>query len=152
MADFELNAWVTATRDMGYDDADNPVKIGQVFQLGGHVNDEVMVKIGYLTLLKPQPKKRPKKFRKFMDSLHVCAGKHGCGRKFKYEDHRDRCGYKHLQDQAALLAEQEQAARERTFNRLERDPLNLSGPDVPQRGKVIYPNHPQGERLVHVGA
>lgn len=149
MADFELNAWVTATRDMGYDDADNPVKIGQVFQLGGYVNDEVMVKVGYLTLLQPQPKKKHKKLRKFLAALHECGG---CGRKFKYEDHRNRCGFQHEQEQAALLAEQEQAARERTFDRLERDPLNLSGPDVPQRGKVIYPDHPQGDRLVHVGA
>lgn len=149
MADFPLNAWVMSSRDMGYDDPDNPVRIGQVFQLGGHVNDEVMIKVGYLTLLNPQPKKKRKKLQRFIDSLLLCGA---CGRMFKFDDHRDRCGYQHEQDQEALLLEQKQQAADRTADRLGREPLNLSGPDVPQRGRVIYPDHPQGDRLVHVGA
>ena len=124
MADYPTDAFVRATRDFAYDDGKNPLMTGQVIRLGGYRNDTNLVKVGYLDVLDPQPKKKPKKLQKFLDRLHLC-GK--CGRRFLYDDHRNRCGFSHEEpEQHAAIATDERRARR--ANELGQDRLVLESP------------------------
>lgn len=74
--------YVVANRDFTYTD-DLRVRRGQVFRLGEHRNDEVLIKHGHVTVMEPQPKASA------VDRLPTCGL---CGRQFTDENWRDRCG------------------------------------------------------------
>jgi hypothetical protein len=79
--------YVVASKDFHYDEgAVGKVKLGQVFQLQGHINDGSLLRHQLVISLDPQPD------RKAFEKLPQCGE---CGRRFAEEWQRDRCGASH---------------------------------------------------------
>ena len=90
--------YVVANRDFTYT-AELQVRRGQVFALGGHRNDALLIKHRHVALLDPQP--TAAKVKQFP----TCGE---CGRQFVSEHWRERCG-----ELDTLPAEERRRARRR---------------------------------------
>ncbi len=98
--------WVWATKDFQYDDeAVGYVKRGQIFELGGHRNDEPLLKHRLLALLDPQPKGEEP-----LEKFPRCGT---CGNFFVEGWMRDRCGEHHEMTSVELKEERRERAHQR---------------------------------------
>lgn len=97
--------WVRANKDFRYDEAVGEVKLGQVFQLGGHINDAGLLRHSLVAPLDPQPSAAQRK------RLPACGT---CGRVFAEMWHRDRCGLAHEAASTDVVADR----RHRVHNRI----------------------------------
>ncbi len=86
--------YVAASRDFTYT-AELVVKRGQVFQLGGHKNDALLLRHRHVSLLDPQPKAAALK------AMPTCGE---CGRVFMEEYLRAQCGASHEETDTDALA------------------------------------------------
>lgn len=119
--------YVQALRDFGYDAELGKVMRGQVFSLGGHVNDRRLQKHKFVKVLDPQPSK------KVLEQLPACGA---CGAIFTEPYLRDRCGHEH----ELTAAELEQAKRASASKRVD---------DLAAEGALHLP---LPRRVVTVGA
>jgi hypothetical protein len=101
--------WVQATRDFGYDEHLGEVRLGQVFQLAGHVNDAGLIRHNLVIVLDPQPKKAA------LDKLVVCSE---CGRRFAEDWQRDRCGNMDVRTPADVQRDRRERAHQRFEERV----------------------------------
>jgi len=99
---------VVAASDFQYDE-ELGVRQGQVFQLAGHRNDQLLIKHRLVFLLDPQPKKAN------LETMPVCGE---CGRVFTEDWQRDRCGQMHEIPDAARLREAHERARSTVAERV----------------------------------
>ena len=84
-----MSEWVQALRDFGYEsDVIGHVREGQVFKIGGHRNDNLLLKHRFFILLDPQPKSEAGAYK---GKAHCGT----CGRYFVEDWQRDRCGRMH---------------------------------------------------------
>jgi len=97
--------WVRACKDFRYDEEVGDVKLGQVFQLGGHVNDAGLIRHTLVSPLDPTPSAAQRK------KLPTCGA---CGRVFVETWSRDRCGLSHEVDAGEVMLDR----RHRVHNRL----------------------------------
>lgn len=96
--------WVQANKDFRYSEAVGDVKLGQVFQLGGHINDAGLIRHSLVTALDPQPTAAQRK------KLPTCGT---CGRAFVAEWQRDRCGLSHEVDSAEVVLDRRHRVHDR---------------------------------------
>jgi hypothetical protein len=104
--------YVQALRDFRYDDQVGEVHTGQVFQLGGHINDDGLLRHRFLAPIEDVPTTKAKR-EAWLASLPTCGE---CGAMFLQEWQRDRCGEAH----GLSAEERERQARERAHDRYER--------------------------------
>ena len=95
--------WVTANKDFIYDDKVGQVLLGQIFELGGHRNDQGLIKNRLLAVLDPQPKSA-----KALEDMPSCGT---CGRIFLEEWQRNRCGERHEMTAEDLLYERREKVK-----------------------------------------
>ena len=98
-------AYVVAGKDFVYDERVGQVKLGQVFKLGGHRNDGGLLRhrlVQAIDISEDEVAKLPR-----------CGE---CGRQFREEWHRDRCGRSHEMKPTEILRERRRQAHERVFS------------------------------------
>ncbi|MCP3884696.1 MAG: hypothetical protein GY700_04310 [Propionibacteriaceae bacterium] len=96
--------WVQASRDFRYDEELGLLKLGQVFQLAGHVNDAGLVRHAQAVILDPQPDKAALK------ALPTCGE---CGRSFALGWMRDRCGQSHEESLEQVMLDRRHQVHQR---------------------------------------
>ncbi len=109
--------YVIASRDFTYT-TELIVKRGQVFQLGDHKNDPLLLKHRHVSLLDPQPKASA------VRAMPTCGE---CGRIFVEEFLRDQCGMSHEEGGDEFLTARRVAATDRAEAAKDKDRIFTVG-------------------------
>lgn len=121
-----MSEWVQALRDFGYEsDVVGHVREGQVFRLGGHRNDNLLLKHRFFILLDPQPKSEAGAYK---GKAHCGT----CGRYFVEDWQRDRCGRMHELTEEERLEAARDSAKTRFEDTVLEEQSELEPPRQPE--------------------
>ena len=121
-----MSEWVQALRDFGYESAViGHVREGQVFKIGGHRNDNLLLKHRFFILLDPQPKSEAGAYK---GKAHCGT----CGRYFVEDWQRDRCGRMHELTEEERLEAARDSAKTRFEDTVLEEQSELEPPRQPE--------------------